>query len=290
MRNSLDFSVPPRIAGSQGPVPVRAVSGTDNLFRVFGVAPLFGRTFAPGEDQEGRGNVVVLSHELWEQSFGGKRNVLGQTVSLDGAVSTIIGVMPAGFRFPLSQANALYRPLVVSAIQAHARGNHYLPIIARLKPGISPTQAQADLAHVFANVARSFPDEANKRIEVIPFTQFALGKTSGPLRVLTLAVFGILSIGCVNIAGLLLARGVRRERELSLRSAVGAARSRIIRQLLTEAAALSIVGAVGGVAVGAALLQILRQILVQALSRGADVHLNLPVLAAALATAVVTAP
>lgn len=274
--------------GPGGAVPVRSVSGTDNLFRVLGVAPLFGRTFAAGEDRQGRGSVVVLSYELWQQTFGGRRDVLGQTVSLDGAVCTVIGVMPAGFRFPLSQNNVLYRPLVVSTIQEHARGNHFLPTIARLKRGVTVAQAQADLAHVLTNVARSHPDEANKRIEVIPFAQYALGKTAGPLRVLTLAVFGILAIGCVNIAGLLLARGVRRQRELSLRSAVGAARTRIIRQLLTEAAVLSLAGAGCGVIVAAGLLQILRQMLVRALSRGADVHLNFAVLAAALAVAVIS--
>jgi putative ABC transport system permease protein len=276
------------LEGPQGPVPVRTVAGTDNFFRVFDVKPMLGRTFVAGEDQPGRGNVVVLSYELWQQSFAASPNVIGTSIKLDGDTMTVIGVMPAGFRFPLSALNALYRPLVPSEQQIHSRGNHWLPTVARLKPGVTVAKAQADLGNVFANVARSYPDEAHKRIDVKTISGVLLGQTAGPLTVLSLAVLGVLAIGCVNLAGLLLARGVRREREFSLRSAVGAARSRIIRQLLTETAVLSFAGAAIGTALSYGLLQLLRQLLVASLSRGSDIQLNLTVLGAALGIALVT--
>ena len=276
------------LEGPQGPVPVRTVAGTDNFFRVFDVKPVLGRTFAPGEDQPGRGNVVVLSYELWRQSFAANPAVIGTSIKLDGDTMTVIGVMPAGFRFPLSALNALYLPLVPSEQQAHSRGNHWLPTVARLKPGVTVAKAQADLSNVFTNVARSYPDEAHKRIEVKTVSGVLLGQTSGPLTVLSLAVLGVLAIGCVNLAGLLLARGVRREREFSLRSAVGAARSRIIRQLLTETAVLSFAGAAIGTALSYGLLQLLRQLLVASLSRGSDIQLDLTVLGAALGIALLT--
>jgi putative ABC transport system permease protein len=276
------------LEGPQGPVPVRTVAGTDNFFRVFDVKPILGRTFAPGEDQAGRDRVVVLSYELWQQSFAANPTVIGTSIKLDGDTMTVIGVMPAGFRFPLSALSALYRPLVPGEQQLHSRGNHWLPTVARLKPGVTVARAQADLANVFTNVARSYPDEANKRIDVKTISGVLLGQTSGPLTVLSLAVLGVLAIGCVNLAGLLLARGVRREREFSLRSAVGAARSRIIRQLLTETAVLSFVGAAIGTGLSYGLLQLLRQLLVASLSRGSDIQLNLTVLSAALGIALIT--
>src|ERR1700761_3536942 len=102
------------LEGPQGPVAVRTVAGTDNFFRVFDVKPILGRTFAPGEDQPGRGNVVVLSYELWQQSFAASPTAIGTSIKLDGDTMTVIGVMPAGFRFPLNALSALYRPLVPS--------------------------------------------------------------------------------------------------------------------------------------------------------------------------------
>ena len=268
--------------------PVRAVYGTDNFFDVFGVQPLLGRTFRAGEDRPGHNEVTVLSYELWQQNFAGRGDVLGSTIKLDGVPTTVIGVMPAGFRFPLSTANAVYRPFHLAATRIATRGQHFLPTIARLKPGVTVERAQADMAHVFDNLGRAHPDEAGQRVELMGASEASLGKTKGPLRVLTLSVFGVLVLGCVNIAGLLLARGVRRQRELGLRSAIGADRWRLVRQLLTESAVLSLAGAAAGVLVAATLLQLMRQLLIHSLSRGADVRLNLPVLAATVVIALLT--
>ena len=268
--------------------PVHVVYGTDNFFDVFAVHPLLGRTFSPGEDQPGKNDVAVLSYELWQGSFGGRKDIVGSTIKLDGTVNTVVGVMPAGFRFPLSTAGALYRPFHIAPTRVSARGSHWIPTIARLKPGISLDRAQADLNHVFDNIGRAFPDEAGRRVRLLTATDATLGDTAPALRVLSLAVFGVLLIGCVNLAGLLLARGIRRQREFGLRSAIGAGRARLVRQLLTEAAILSLAGAAVGVVFAAALLQLMRQLLIHSLARGADVHLNLAVLAATVAIALAT--
>lgn len=272
--------------GAASPVPV--VYGTDSFFDVFAVQPLLGRTFAPGEDQPGKNDVVVLSYELWQQSFGGRQDIIGSTVKLDGTVNTVIGVMPAGFRFPLSTAGALYRPFHIPAIRVGARGSHWLPTIGRLKPGVSLDRAQADLNTMFNNLGRAQPDEAGRRVKLFTAAQDALGDTAPALRVLSLAVFGVLLIGCVNLAGLLVARGIRRQREFGLRSAIGAGRTRLVRQLLTESAILSFAGAAVGVVFAASLLQLMRQLLIHSLARGADVRLNLVVLGATVAIALAT--
>ena len=276
------------LESDSGATPIRTVEGTDNFFDVFAVQPYLGRTFRPGEDLPGHNEVVVLSYELWLQTFGGNKNIIGTSVRVDGTPSTVIGVMPAGFRYPLSVTDALYRPMHLAATRIANRGQHFLPTIGRLKPGITQAQAQADMAHVFGNLARAYPDEAGRGIKLISVAEASLGKTAGPLRALTLSVFGVLIIGCVNIAGLLLARGVRRQREIGLRAAIGAGRGRLVRQLLTESAVLSLAGAVAGVAVAATLLQLIRQLLIHSLARGADVTLNLPVLAATIIIALLT--
>ena len=276
------------LESSAGASPVSAVETSDNFFDVFAVQPLLGRTFRPGEDRPGHNEVVVLSYELWQQTFAADRNLIGTTIKIDGTPTTVVGVMPPGFRFPLSVSNAVYRPLHLPLGRSSSRGQHFLPTVGRLKPGTTLVQAQADLTHVFDNLGRIYPDEAGRRVRLQTAAEASLGTSQGPLRVLTLSVFGVLIIGCVNVAGLLLARGVRRQREFGLRAAVGAGRSRLVRQLLTESAVLSLAGALAGIAVAATLLQLIRQLLIHSLARGADVHLNLPVLAATVLTALLT--
>ncbi len=276
------------LESSSGAAPIRAVYTTDNFFDVFGVKPILGRTFRVEEGEAGHNDVVVLSYELWQQTLGGRKDVIGSVVRVDGVPNLVVGVMPAGFRFPLSVNNALYRPMHLTKSRLENRGGHFLPTIGRLKPGVTMQQAQADLQHVFDELGRAYPDEAGRKLKLKTIAELSLGNTSGPLRVLTLAVFGVLIIGCVNIAGLLLARGVKRQRELGLRSAIGAGRGRLVRQLLTEAAILALTGSAVGVVFAAGLLQVMRQLLIHSLARGADVELNLPVLGATVAIALLT--
>jgi putative ABC transport system permease protein len=276
--------------GPTGPVALGRVNTTDNFFDVFGVAPILGRTFAPGEDQPGKSDVVVLSYEVWREHFQSQRDAIGETVRLGGHPYTVIGVMPAGFRYPIGDRNVVYTPLNPAQKDAlESRGSHWLRTVARLKPGVSAQQAEADMASVLENIGRAYPGESKgRRMRLQNIAAFVVGDTAAPLTVLFFAVLGLLAIGCLNIAGLLLARGVKRQREIALRSAIGATRSRIIRQMLTEAVFLATVGGLAGILLSYLLLDAIRSLLIAALSRGADVRVNVPVMIAALVIAALT--
>lgn len=269
-----------------GPVALHATKGTDNFFEVFGVRPILGRTYLPGEDQPGRDNVVVLSHAVWQRDFSGDPKVIGSVARLDGHPYTIIGVMPADFRFPLGQRNAVYVPLHADPLLVNERGSHWLRTIGRMKPGVNRQQAQADLQQVFANIGRAYPDTDAGRTVVLHSLDATLteGVTS-PLRVMGAAVLAVLLLCCVNIAGLLLARGVGRQREMALRAAIGAGRGVILRQVLTESLVLAAFGCGVGVLLGGLMLAGMRAFLLNALERGGEVHLNLRALIVAIVLA-----
>src|SRR5215471_6675535 len=186
--------------GPTGPIALHSVQGTDNFFDVFGVRPILGRTFAPGEDQDGKNDVVVLSYEVWQQFFGGKEDVIGQKVKLDGRPYSIIGVMPAGFRFPISRVDAVYTPLHPIHGLRESRGNHWLQSVARMKPGVRLKQAQADMTGVLADLGRTYPETKGRAMELVDIGTSTLGDTSASLRLLLYAVVALLAIGCVNVA------------------------------------------------------------------------------------------
>ena len=271
-----------------GPAVLQAVRTTDNFFDVFAVQPMLGRTFLPGEQIAGKNDVVVLSYESWAKHFNGSRDVIGTSVRLDGRAYTIVGVMPPGFRYPLNARDAVYTPVHLDAAQwMQTRGGHWLRTIARVKDGVSVDAAQADLAHVFANLARAYPNtDGGRNLQLLPLSKSIDSKSRGPLWVLLGAVLAVLAIGCVNIAGLLLARSVKREREMAMRVAIGAGRRRLLGQVLTEGLLLAAGGAAGGMLLAWGLLDLLRAFLIKALERGADIHMNWAVLGAAAAIAV----
>jgi putative ABC transport system permease protein len=265
-----------------GAVVLNEIEGTDNFFTVFEVNPVLGRTFAAGEDEDGRNNVVVLSYEVWQQDFGGKADVLGRRVQMDGNAYTVIGVMPAGFRFPINVMDSIYVPLHLTPNQKTGRGNHWLQTVARLKPGVTGPQAEADMGTIFAALGKADTFNAGRTVHAVDLTAYVVGNTAGSLRLLLYAVLAVLVIGCVNVAGLLLARGVKREREMALRSAIGARRGRIVRQLLTEALLFAVIGAGAGVLLAYGLLRLIRMLLIASLSRGAEVGVKLVTVVAAM--------
>ena len=282
------------LEGPAGPVSLRAVKTTDNFFDVFGVKPALGRTFRPGEDQPGKDNVAVLSYEVWQSQFDGRTDVAGKSVKLDGSFYTIVGVMPAGFRFPMFERDAIYTPLHAPEQWRKARGMHWMPTVGLLKAGVSQAQAQADISRVMANLGTTYPaQEGGHTATLFPLADEINGFGShanmkGPIRALILAVMALLGIACVNVAGLLLARGVSREREMALRAAVGANRRRLIRQMVNESLVLSFAGLAGGVVMSWLLLKGMNVFLVEAMARGADVHLNIKVLLVALTLSMLT--
>ena len=274
--------------GPSGPVAVPWVQGADNFFQVFRVAPYLGRTYASGEDQPGKNDIAVLSYELWQQYFGTQANAVGQTIKLDGVPYTVIGVLPAGFRYPINMRGAIYTPLHMPKAIAETRGSHWFPTIGRLKDGISREQAQADMNRVFDDLGQAFPDTKGRRAKLIGIEERIIGDSGSALTILLFSVLAVLAIGCVNVAGLLLARGVKREREIALRSAIGAGRLRIVRQMLGEAFVLALLGAISGTFLAYILLQALRKLLIAALSRGAEIHIDMTALLVAIGLAILT--
>jgi predicted permease len=274
---------------SSGPVLLDSVNATDNFFQVFGVNPILGRTFLPGEEVEGKNDVVVLGYDTWQKYFGGAKDIVGRAIKLDGHAYTAIGVMPAGFRFPLNERDAIYTPLHLSQAWMHGRGNHWLRSVGRLKDGVSMQQGQADLTHVFGNMGKVYAQtDEGRTVKLRLLSESVNEQSRGPLWTLLGAVLAVLAIGCVNIAGLLLARGVKREREMAMRVAIGAGRRRLLAQVLTEGLMLAVLGAAGGVLLAWAMLDVMRAFLIKALERGAEIHLNWTVLAAAISVAVFT--
>jgi putative ABC transport system permease protein len=266
-----------------GPVALHAVKTTDNFFDVFGIPPLLGRTFSQGEEQPGRDDVAVLSHEVWQEDFGRDPQVAGKLVRLDGHPYTVIGVMPADFHYPLGMRSVIYTPLHAPDSWINNRGVHWLHIVGRLKPGVSLEQAGADMSRVFANIGSTYPDtDAGRKVQIHTLSATLSEKLISPLFALCVAVLAVLAISCVNIASLLLARGVKREREMAMRAAAGAGRRRLLSQVLTESVLLAAIGSVAGVLLALGLTLGFRTFLAEAMERGGEVHMSLAVLLVAV--------
>ena len=269
-------------------VSLHSVSTSDNFFDVFGVKPFLGRTFARGEEQPGRNLVAVLSNEVWRTSFSARMDAVGSKIKLDGRLYTIVGVMPAGFRFPINRTDAIYIPLNLSAAQLSNRGDHDFPTIARLAPGVSAQAAQEDFNRILRQLGRVYPDTAGRKAKLVDLNTFISGDYRSALRLLFVATVAILLIGCVNLSGMLLARGVRQGREMAVRAALGAGRRTIIRQLLTENLLYAIAGGALGVTIAYGLLHVISVLLIASLARGSEISLNGTVLLESLSVSIAT--
>jgi predicted permease len=248
------------------------LSGADvswNLFRILGVAPVLGRDFLQEEDAPGRQFEVLISHQLWQRRFGSDSAIVGQTIPIDGRAWTVVGVMPRGFNFP--DVGDYWVPFAASPAERHGdRG--YAGAIGRLAPGVTLAQAAADLHRVDAELASRFPDDNREwRAQLIPIREDLIGDLRAPLRVLLAAVGLVLLLACINIAGLTLARGAARSREIAIRTAVGASRERLVRQLLTESVVIAGVGGILGLGIAAAAMRVLTT----AFPRGVPFYIHL---------------
>ena len=279
------------LSGGSTPQHLHGRNVTSEFFGTLGVKPLLGRDFVASDDQAQSAPTAIIGYGLWQRRFGGDPQIVGKTVTMNDRDYTIIGVLPQGFTYR-DQEYDVFVPLGLHAGEedAHRRSSHGgIYCVARLKPGVSLKQAQADLDAIAAALEQQYP-QSNKNVSVA--AQLLQDRVVGGARPVLLMLFGavgfVLLIACANIANLLLTRASLRERELAIRSALGAARSRIIRQLLTESVLLALIGGVGGIALAIAGVKFVVASAPDALPRVQEIHVDAAVLLFTLTISVVT--
>ena len=261
---------------------------TEAYFTVLGVAPRLGRVLLPDDFKPGAPRVAVISTALWQQRFGGDPSVLGREETLDGMQHTIVGVMPVAFQFP--DKRHIWAPKLFTDDEKSDRGSTYVAVVARLRPGVSLEAAQQDMSRVARDLSAEHPrTNAGVGIQIAAVPDELLGSVRPALLVLLGAVVCVLLVACANVANLMLARGADRGREFAIRAALGAGRTRLARQMLTESAILAVFGCAAGLFLGRWGLKVLIALSPASLPRADEITLDARVLAFAVAISLATA-
>jgi putative ABC transport system permease protein len=283
------FPVSLNLTGTGEPERIMGTAATASFFDVMRVAPVAGRVFTAEEDQTGHEGVIVLSYGLWQRRFGGDKNIIGQSISLNGISRTVIGVMPPDFRFP-AKDTAFWVPLAPPPDLKAARSAFWLNVIGRLKPGVTLEQARTEMGTIATRLEQQYPDtNTNFGTNLVPLREQTVGPVRPALLVLLGAVAFVLLIACANVANLMLSRAAAREREFAIRMAMGAGRGRVIRQLLVESLLLAAFGAALGIVLAMWGLDALKMLMPADMPRLDQIGLDARVLAFTLFVSCLTA-
>ncbi len=264
------------LTGGDRPEKIQTGRVSANVFDVLGVRPILGRAFRAGEDAPGRGNVVVLSYRFWQTRYHGDPNVLGRTVELNRRPYEIVGVMPADFVFPLVTTQ-LWTPRELDTVR-YPRSLDLVQVVGRLKAGVTSAQAQAEMRGIAERLAGTYPTEdADKGVNIVPLRaalNFGYDIFRMVAAVLGVANLFVLLIACANVASLLVGRALSRQREVAVRAALGASRSRLVRQFLVESAVLALAGGAAGVLLAAWSVRVLAAVIPDELYRVDEISID----------------
>ncbi|HEV8580470.1 MAG TPA: ABC transporter permease [Thermoanaerobaculia bacterium] len=277
------------LQGSGEPERLSAVLAGSHLFATLGVQPLLGRTFPLDADRADTPPVAVLSEALWRRRFAGDAAMIGKPVKLDDEWFTVIGIMPAGFQFPVSQRTDVWLPLRLSPQEQENRGAHYLSVVGRLRPGVAAAAAQEDLQQVARRYVALKLEDEGRSVRVMPLREATVRWARPVLLTLTGAVAFVLLIACANVANLQLARTTNRKREVSVRAALGAGRGRLARQFLLENLVLSLIGGIGGLLLARLGVKMLTLFAASDLPRAGEIQIDFKLLAVLFLACLLTA-
>jgi putative ABC transport system permease protein len=275
------------LSSGEKPQRVDACAVSPEFFSTLAVQPLLGRTLLPEEDQTGRSNVVVLSYRFWQQYFGSNRDIVNHDVAIDGQSFHVAGVMPPTFRFP--DFAEMWTPMAWTDQDRAVRGEHHYTVVARLKPGVALRQAQAEMDTISSRLEQLYPaDDKGWGAVVVPLHDDLVSDVRPAMLVLLGAVACVLLIACVNVANLILAKAYSRQKEIAIRTALGASSARILRQALTESVLLSLFGGVLGLTYAHFGVQLIVAFLADKLPRSVDVKIDANVLIYTAAVSLLT--